>query len=572
MNHSSSNAPSPGGSDYSSDPSTANHQKTGRSDTADLSQQQTGGKKSNGNSHQLVSDGVTFFKILVPSMAAGAIIGKGGETIAMLQQETQTRIKMSKATDYFPGTNERVCIVYGANPEGILQVHDFIAQKIRDKPDPSVKSAADYDNKQPAEREKQVEFVKILVPNSTAGMIIGKGGNYIKYIKEESGAYVQISQKAKDHAITERCITVIGDFNQNRKACSLILAKIFEDPQSNSCPNLSYADVVGPVPNYNPTGSPFANLIHGGGPHGALDHNGMPAFAGSYGSPGQFFANLRSTLRLSGYTEEATNEIIAAMSTLAHYGILGLGLGLGGLNMGYMAPMSGLNGTAASVDSGYVHSTGSSLTGGLSSSSMGGSPGGYADGVNFTSKSPIRYNGQQAESLDSSYTSQYDQSQHLQQQLSSNEMLQRGQTENWNSQRGGQRWVPHRGSHGNNGVSGNGAADGVVPSLGGEKTQISIEINENLVGALLGREGKNITEIETVCNTQIQVAPKKKFSQGRRAVSITGTQNAVQMTQIVINQRLAQAEEKRSQNENQSASNNSSPQQQMSLSPSSPFS
>ena len=54
--------------------------------------------------------------------------------------------------------------------------------------------------------------VKILVPNSTAGMVIGKGGNYIKQIKEETGAYVQISQKAKDQTLAERCITVIGEY------------------------------------------------------------------------------------------------------------------------------------------------------------------------------------------------------------------------------------------------------------------------------------------------------------------------------------------------------------------------
>lgn len=41
-------------------------------------------------------------------------------------------------------------------------------------------------------------------------MVIGKGGNYIKQIKEETGAYVQISQKAKDQTLAERCITVIG--------------------------------------------------------------------------------------------------------------------------------------------------------------------------------------------------------------------------------------------------------------------------------------------------------------------------------------------------------------------------
>lgn len=41
-------------------------------------------------------------------------------------------------------------------------------------------------------------------------MVIGKGGNYIKQIKEESGAYIQISQKSKETNLPERCITVAG--------------------------------------------------------------------------------------------------------------------------------------------------------------------------------------------------------------------------------------------------------------------------------------------------------------------------------------------------------------------------
>lgn len=38
----------------------------------------------------------------------------------------------------------------------------------------------------------------------------------------------------------------------------MILQKVVDDPQSGSCPNVSYADVAGPVANYNPTGSPYA--------------------------------------------------------------------------------------------------------------------------------------------------------------------------------------------------------------------------------------------------------------------------------------------------------------------------
>jgi len=42
-------------------------------------------------------------KILIPCITAGSIIGKGGETIAQLQTETNTKIKMSKTNDFYPG-------------------------------------------------------------------------------------------------------------------------------------------------------------------------------------------------------------------------------------------------------------------------------------------------------------------------------------------------------------------------------------------------------------------------------------------------------------------------------------
>lgn len=47
---------------------------------------------------------VYHLKILVPAVAAGAIIGKGGETIGQLQKDTNARVKMSKANDFYPGS------------------------------------------------------------------------------------------------------------------------------------------------------------------------------------------------------------------------------------------------------------------------------------------------------------------------------------------------------------------------------------------------------------------------------------------------------------------------------------
>lgn len=66
------------------------------------------------------------------------------------------------------GTTERVCLIKGTT-ESVMSMLYFIMEKIRDKPDPNAKPAMDFDSKTPAERDKQV---KILVPNSTAGLCL----------------------------------------------------------------------------------------------------------------------------------------------------------------------------------------------------------------------------------------------------------------------------------------------------------------------------------------------------------------------------------------------------------------
>lgn len=270
----------------------------------------------------------TFLKLLVPSVAAGAVIGRKGETIAKLQTETNTRIKMSKARDFYPGTNERTCMIYGASPESIIKAYEFIASKMIEKPDLIAKEAVDYDTRITYEREKQL---KVLVPNSTAGMIIGRSGAFVKKIKEDSGAYLQVSQKATEQTIPERCITVLGDVPKLVTALALILEKIFEDPHSGSCPNLSYANVVGPVPNFNPTGSPYAGVtsqacsqhVHVPAQFDPSSAYGTTAYGGGITTdPNTYLMQCRNSLRVNGFSDQGIDEILSALSTLTQYGLL----------------------------------------------------------------------------------------------------------------------------------------------------------------------------------------------------------------------------------------------------------
>uniref|UniRef100_A0A5K3EKV4 KH domain-containing protein n=1 Tax=Mesocestoides corti TaxID=53468 RepID=A0A5K3EKV4_MESCO len=252
-----------------------------------------------------------YLKVLVPSVAAGAIIGKNGEAIGQMQKETGAKIKLSKLNDFYPGTTERVCLIQGPLA-GVRAMHSYIMERILEKPEVSSQAmtptgtvgseqaaepayisppayvlsrpsgavwpvvygsgapTAAVGGQQPPppppappisgnrllwERHKQV---KILVPNCTAGLVIGKQGSYVSEIKEATGAFIQISQKSKEINLPERCITIAGELDQLRAAVDMVLTKIAEDPQSGTCPNISYSHTQGPVASAYPTGSPFA--------------------------------------------------------------------------------------------------------------------------------------------------------------------------------------------------------------------------------------------------------------------------------------------------------------------------
>ena len=431
-------------------------------------------------------------KILVPAVASGAIIGKGGETIAEIQKQTGTRIKMSKANDFYPGTTERVGLIQGP-PEAVLSVMDFITEKVVEKPDPTAKPAIDFDNKVCAEREKQI---KIIVPNSTAGMIIGKGGSFIKQLKDESGAFIQISQKSKETTLPERVVTIIGDPTTNRKALEMVICKILEDPQSSSCLNISYGDVQGLVANPHPTGSPYAPVIPNGSQNGPLEAtNGGPAMSStvpmasvkqplsSKSSPfnvhlpdgrmldlninhipgwpttdpglmAQYLQQISMPLRSHGFTDNTVEEIIRSIKCLATHGILTLDL--------------------QAIENPYTN-------------------------LWANKHQPTRPD------LDAQ-----------------------------------PRPVSPAGP---NASSNNINSFGLVTN----EEFLDLEVSENVIGALIGPAGRSIVELQQFSGARIQISKKGAFSPGtrNRVVTLTGTRQAVTTAKYLIEKKIQEEDENR---------------------------
>ena len=68
--------------------------------------------------------------------------------------------------------------------------------------------------------------------------MIGKGGSYIKIIKDDSGAFVQISVKTSD--LAERIVTIEGSSDKRHRALKMVVEKMSQDPQHNSVTTLTY--------------------------------------------------------------------------------------------------------------------------------------------------------------------------------------------------------------------------------------------------------------------------------------------------------------------------------------------
>uniref|UniRef100_H2ZD96 K Homology domain-containing protein n=1 Tax=Ciona savignyi TaxID=51511 RepID=H2ZD96_CIOSA len=246
--------------------------------------------------------GQLILKVLIPGYAAGAVIGKGGQIIVQLQKESGAIIKLSKAKDFYPGTQDRVVLIQGT-ADGLMKVHNTIIEKVYEFPVPKDLAAIIGD------RPKQV---KIIVPNTTAGLVIGKAGATIKTIMEESGSKVQLSQKPDGVNVQERVITIKGEKHQLVTASNIIIDKIKDDPQSASCPHISYSGIAGPIANANPTGSPYA-----AGSATLMDasHPSVAAIGSATPAP-------------------ELSTINHAMTTLANYGYT-----LGGVNYGTLGVM-----------------------------------------------------------------------------------------------------------------------------------------------------------------------------------------------------------------------------------------
>lgn len=144
-------------------------------------------------------DDITI-RLLIPSKAAGSIIGKGGHNITKLR----TEYKASVTVPDCPGP-ERILTI-SADLETVLQVVNEII--------PNVDDASGRSGSRGGGGGGSSEDVdlRLLVHQSQAGCIIGKSGFKIKELREKTGARIKIFSNCCPQS-TERVCQISGRAN-----------------------------------------------------------------------------------------------------------------------------------------------------------------------------------------------------------------------------------------------------------------------------------------------------------------------------------------------------------------------
>ncbi|KAF5742585.1 Binding to TOMV RNA 1L (long form) isoform 6 [Tripterygium wilfordii] len=179
----------------------------------------------------------TYVRFLVSNAAAGSVIGKGGSMITDFQSQSGARIQLSRNHEFFPGTTDRIIMISGTFDD-VLKAMELVL----------IKLLSELRSEEGSDVEPRTR-VRLIVPNSSCGGIIGKGGSTIKSFIEDSQAGIKISPQDNNfYGFSDRLVTLTGSLDEQMRAIELILSKLSEDSNYYKTMN---APLAYPAVSYN---------------------------------------------------------------------------------------------------------------------------------------------------------------------------------------------------------------------------------------------------------------------------------------------------------------------------------
>uniref|UniRef100_A0AAR2K0I2 Far upstream element-binding protein 1 n=1 Tax=Pygocentrus nattereri TaxID=42514 RepID=A0AAR2K0I2_PYGNA len=164
-------------------------------------------------SYVLSSCRPTSEEFKVPDGMVGFIIGRGGEQISRVQQESGCKIQIAPDSGGMP---ERSVTLTGS-PDSIQTAKRLLTEIVeKGRPTPSF-----HHNDGPGSSVQE-----IMVPASKAGLVIGKGGETIKQLQERAGVKMVMIQDGPQNTGADKPLRISGDPFKVQQAKEMVMELI----------------------------------------------------------------------------------------------------------------------------------------------------------------------------------------------------------------------------------------------------------------------------------------------------------------------------------------------------------
>ncbi|XP_024085520.1 poly(rC)-binding protein 3 isoform X1 [Cimex lectularius] len=279
-------------------------------------------------------------RLIMQGKEVGSIIGKKGEIVKRFREESGAKINISDGS-----CPERIVTVTGPT-QSIYKAFTLICKKFEE-------FVHQFQEMQNGSGSRSPITLRLIVPASQCGSLIGKGGSKIKEIREVTGASIQVASDMLPNS-TERAVTITGTSDAITQCIYHICQVMLESPPKGAT-----------IP-YRPKPQVAAPVILAGGQAYTIQGNyavpthgevSSPCLGGGWVPPPLFPApgglvdpllktpHLQAALPPAHLTAAATEMGKMGGSPLAGLAALGLGslnsANTGGLNPAALAALAG---------------------------------------------------------------------------------------------------------------------------------------------------------------------------------------------------------------------------------------
>ncbi|XP_041971058.1 poly(rC)-binding protein 3 isoform X3 [Aricia agestis] len=183
--------------------------------------------------HEEDSKVILTIRLIMQGKEVGSIIGKKGEIVKRFREESGAKINISDGS-----CPERIVTVTG-NTSAIFKAFTLICKKFEEW--------CSQFNEGGGGGSRAPITLRLIVPASQCGSLIGKGGSKIKEIRDVTGANIQVASEMLPNS-TERAVTISGTCDAITQCIYNICCVMLESPPKGATiPYRPKPNVAGPV-------------------------------------------------------------------------------------------------------------------------------------------------------------------------------------------------------------------------------------------------------------------------------------------------------------------------------------